>query len=91
MLKKIYRSDKKKLFYIKQFSNLMYLQRFFFNLHFINFFFMLNLNHIFLYNGKKWIKLKLNQWKLGISLYQFCWFKKIAIYKKKQYLKKKKK
>lgn len=45
---------------------------------------------IYSFGGKYWFKLKVTNWRLGTSVRLFKWSKQVAIFKKKQLLKKKK-
>lgn len=91
MLKCINREDKKKITFFILFKYIPYL--FIFNYKnntklFIQF---NKINFTLIYNGKFWQKINFSKWKLGLNLFYFIWSKQVAIYKKKQYLKKKKK
>ena len=50
-----------------------------------------NKSFIYIYNGKKWLRLIISRWTLGFKLQSFIVSIQPAIYKKKQLLKKKKK
>ena len=81
--------DFKRIFYLKYFNRLPYKDFFFYQTtfrfvtSFINYKF-------YIYIGNKWLKIIVNRWRIGFSIKLFSWCKKVAIFKKKLFLKKKK-
>lgn len=90
MLWKCIKDDYRRIFYIKHRYKLPYNEYFFYksSFRFIN---ACIGYKFFIYTGKIWLKVIINQWRVGFSIKLFCWCKKIAIFKKRLLLKKKKK
>lgn len=89
-LSKYSKKEFKKIYYLQTFNQLSYKDVFFYKTSFKLIKFFLD-TKIYIYTGNSWRKIIVRRWRLGFSVKNFIWTKKIAIYKKKQYLKKKKK
>lgn len=84
------RDEYRRLFYLNRFGELPYKDYFFFRtkFHLVD---LLIDQRIYAYAGRYWFKILVNKWKCGFSVRSFTWAKKVAIFKKKQTMKKKKK
>jgi hypothetical protein len=82
-------TDFKRIFYLKYFKRLPYKDFFFYKTSFRFVYTFINYR-FYIYTGYKWFKVIINSWRIGFSIKLFSWCKKIAIFKKKMYLKKKK-
>lgn len=81
--------DYKKEFFITKFNTIPYKDYF---IQYSVFRFSKNFKNklFYLYSGKLWFKVRSNSWRAGLTGKMFLWPSLIAIYKKKQVLKKKK-
>jgi len=88
-LSKFNKFDYKKFYYRFRFGKLPYKDLF---IHKNSFRLPFIFNKLVFYThcGKRWFKIKVSFYNSGLSPFLFKWTKLVAIYKKKQYLKKKK-
>ena len=89
-ISKYSKKEFKKIYYLKKFNRLSFKDFFFYKTSF-KLTSAFKKTKVYIYTGFKWTTISVNRWRLGFSLKFFLWTRKVAIYKKKQYLKKKKK
>lgn len=63
--------------------------RFFYKTRLSFIFYLYKPKTYFVYTGKKWRRFRSTKWITGFTLYNFCFFSQIAIYKKRQLIKEK--